>query len=346
MLWLWIGFFTLILLLLALDLGVFNREAHVIGVREALGWTLFWIAISLVFNGFVWLAYDNHWFGIGLDPDTGQAVMSGGTAALKFFTGYIVEKSLSVDNIFVIALIFGYFKVPAQYQHRVLFWGILGALVFRGALIGVGAVLVQNFDWVFYVFGAFLAFAALKMFFAGEEDVDPEKGWVLRWARRILPISKGYEGERFISKTSERFAFTPMFLVLIVIEATDVLFAFDSIPAIFAITTDPFIVLTSNMFAILGLRSLYFVLAGMMDRFKYLNIALAVILLLIAVKLMLHEVEAIHHLPEWVSPAIICFILTVGIVLSIVIDPEAKDDPETKHDTGKPAQPLEETSAD
>jgi tellurite resistance protein TerC len=310
----WAIFLGIVLLLLALDLGVFNREAHTVGVREALGWTFVWVACSLVFNGFVWLAYSHHWFGSGLDPETGAIVKTGGEAAIEFFTGYLVEKSLSIDNIFVIALIFGYFKVPSQYQHRVLFWGILGALIMRGMMIGIGAWMVSQFTWTFYLFGAILAYAAFKILFMKEDDVDPEQGWVLRAARKLLPVSKTMEGPKFTTRVDGHFAFTPLFLVLLVIEVSDVIFAFDSIPAIFGITTDPFIVMTSNVFAILGLRALYFVLAGMMAEFRYLNYALSLVLMFVGVKLVLHDVIKI---PNVISLGVIVALLTVGVVASI-----------------------------
>ncbi len=324
MLWLWVGFFVLVILLLALDLGVLNRKTHVIGMREAIGWTLFWIALALAFNVAIYFIYEAHWFGAGtdlVDPADGRE------AALEFFTGYLVEKSLSIDNIFVIAMIFGYFRVPPEFQHRVLFWGILGALIFRGIFIAIGVWLVEQFDWVFYVFGAFLIFAAAKMLFHKDEEADPESSWVLRVARRFLPISGAYDGHRFTTRVNGRFYFTPLMLVLVVIEATDVVFAVDSIPAIFGITTDPFLVLTSNVFAILGLRSLYFVLAGMMDKFKYLSIALALILVFVGLKMIAHGWIKLDNL---VSLAIIVGILAVGITLSVL---------KSRKDGGPPAPP-------
>jgi tellurite resistance protein TerC len=313
MLWLWIGFFALICIFLALDLGVFNKTDHKITVREAAVWTLVWVSASLLFNVFVWVLYSNHWFGIGLDGD-GLVIRTGDRAALEFFTGYLIEKSLSFDNIFVIALVFSYFKVPAKFQHRVLFWGILGALLFRGVIISVGAYLVSEFSWVFYFFGIVLIYGAVKMLLFDEENADPENGLVLRLARRFLPINPGFEGGRFTTRVDGKFAFTTLAVVLLVVETTDVVFAFDSIPAIFIITDDPFLVLTSNIFAILGLRSLYFVLAGMMDKFHYLNWALAMILIFVGVKMLLH---GFLYISTGISLAVIAGFLLFGIGASI-----------------------------
>lgn len=309
----WIIFLALVALLLAIDLGIFNREAHSVGMREALGWSAVWICVSLTFNVFVWFAYDNHWFGSGLGPD-GEIVRTGSQAALEFLTGYIIEKSLSVDNIFVIALVFGFFKVPADYQHRVLFYGILGAIIFRGALIGVGSYLVQQYTWTFYIFGLILIYAAVKMVAGDEEDTDPEQSWMFKAAKRLLPLKVGYFGSKFVIVENGKRYFTSLFVVLLVIEATDVIFAFDSIPAIFAITTDPFLVMTSNIFAILGLRSLYFVLAGMIDRFHYLTYALSIVLAFVGLKLMLYN----HfHIPTLLSLGVIVVTLAAGVIYSL-----------------------------
>jgi tellurite resistance protein TerC len=313
MLWLWISFFILICIFLALDLGVFHKKDQQITVREAAIWTLVWVSVSLLFNVFVWFLYSNHWFGIGLDAD-GLVVRTGDRAALEFFTGYLIEKSLSFDNIFVIALVFSYFKVPAKFQHRILFWGILGALVFRGVIISVGAYLVSEFSWVFYFFGVVLIYGAVKMLAFDEENADPENGLVLRLARRFLPIKPGFDDGRFTTRVNGEFAFTTLALVLLVVETTDVVFAFDSIPAIFIITNDPFLVLTSNIFAILGLRSLYFVLAGMIDKFHYLNWALAMILIFVGIKMLLHGFLPIS---TGVSLGVIAFFLLLGIGASM-----------------------------
>lgn len=311
--WLWIGFIVLVLALLALDLGVFNRKAHIVSMGEALAWTAFWVALALSFNVGVYFLYEHNLLGIG-----GQglgSVLQGKQAALNFFTGYLVEKSLSLDNIFVIALIFTYFKVPLLYQHRMLFWGILGALIMRGAMIALGAVMIKRFDWIVYVFGAFLIMTAVKMLIAQHDNLEPGKNPVIRLATRFFPVTPDFEGERFFSRVNGRRAITPLFLALLMVETSDVLFAVDSIPAIFAITTDPFLVFTSNIFAILGLRSLYFALAALMEKFRYIRISLVFLLAFIGVKMLLT-----HHLPisNSVSLAVIAGILSVGLLASFV----------------------------
>ncbi len=243
-LWLWSAFLLFVLAMLALDLGVFHRRAHVISLREAAIWSFVWVALSLLFNVWIW----QEW---------------GGTKGLEFLTGYVIEKSLSVDNIFVFLVLFQYFGVAPRYQHRVLFWGILGALVMRGIMIAAGVVLIARFHWILYIFGAFLVWAGAKMMFHKPEDIHPEQNPVFRWARRFLPLTKEYHGQKFLVHEGAWRA-TPMLLVLLVIESTDLAFALDSIPAIFAITKDPFIIFSSNVFAILGLRAMYFLLAGVM----------------------------------------------------------------------------------
>lgn len=309
----WGSFLVLIFILLALDLGVFNKKDHVFSVKEALLWTMFWIVLALIFNVFVYYAYTYNWLKIG---EGGHHITSGGDAAMKFFTGYIIEKSLSLDNIFVIAMIFSYFKVPLQYQHRVLFLGILGALIMRGVMIIAGVALVERFNWMIYVFGAFLILTAIKMLTSKNEDFDPEKNLLIRMAKRFYPVSKNYEGHRFFTHIDGKKAITPMFLVLLVIESSDVLFAIDSIPAIFAVTTDPFIIFTSNVFAILGLRSLYFALAAMIDKFRYLKLSLVFVLAYVGVKMILSHV---YPIPTYFSLSVIAATLTIGIVSSIII---------------------------
>jgi tellurite resistance protein TerC len=311
---LWIGFLVLIALFLALDLGVFNKEAHVVSTREALGWTTLWVSMSLLFGLFIYFAYDNHWFGIG---ETVGQDLGGRKAVLKYLTGYLVEQSLSVDNIFVIAMIFTYFRVPPQYQHRVLFWGIVGAVLFRGIMIFAGVALIERFHWISYVFGGILLFSAYKMLTSHGEEVHPEKNPLVNFFKRLMPVSNQMEGEKFfVQENGVRMA-TPLLICLIVVETTDVMFAFDSIPAIFAITTDPFLVFSSNIFAILGLRSLYFVLASILDRFKYLQYSLVIILAFVGVKMiLLHHVE----LPEWLSLVVIVGLLGGGVLLSIIQD--------------------------
>ncbi|MCB0558595.1 MAG: TerC family protein [Lewinellaceae bacterium] len=313
----WIGFFVLVFILLALDLGVFNKNAHAITTREAMGWTALWVSLSLLFSGFVFFAYQNNWV-----PNSDG--LSGQSAVLKYLTGYLVEQSLSMDNIFVIAMIFAYFKVPRQYQHRVLFWGILGALFFRGVMIGLGVVLIKKFAWLTYVFGLFLLYSAYKMW-TTDEGVHPNKNPIIKWVKRFFPVTKSFEGERFFVRRRHIVAATPLLIALLVVETTDVMFAFDSIPAIFAITTDPFLIFTSNIFAILGLRSLYFVLASVIDKFRYLQHALVFILAYVGIKMLLvHHVE----IPEWLSLAVIVLSLGTGVLASIRIDRNKKIRPE------------------
>lgn len=302
----WIGFIALVIVLLALDLGVFNRKAHVISTREAAGWTVLWVSLSLLFSIFVYFAYERGWI---------ESDMTGGEAVIDYLTGYLVEQSLSMDNIFVIALIFAYFKVPEKYQHRVLFWGILGAIFFRGLMIAFGIVLIERFDWMIYVFGVFLLYSAYKML-SSHGEVHPSNNPVIRMLRRFFPITKEYHGDRFFVKLRNIRAGTPLFVALVMVETTDVMFAFDSIPAIFAITREPFIVFTSNIFAILGLRSLYFVLANMLNRFMYLKYSLVLILVFVALKMLLHEYI---HIEGWVSLIVIFVALIGGVVLSLFV---------------------------
>ena len=310
MIWLWAGFVLLILTLLALDLGVFHRRVHAIGMGEALAWSAFWIILALLFNLGIFFIYEHNWMGVG---HPGVVDLDGRTAALQFFTGYLVEKSLSLDNIFVIALIFAHFQIPLAYQHRVLFWGILGALVLRGIMIAAGAALIQRFDWMAYVFGGALLFTAVRMLVARHDNLEPEKSPVVRLARRFYPVTEDLHGSRFFIRLDGQRAMTPLFLVLLLVEATDVLFAIDSIPAIFAVTMDPFLVFTSNVFAILGLRSLYFALAPLMDRFRFLKTSLVFVLAFVGVKMILS-----HHwpIPTPISLSVILGILGVGLVAS------------------------------
>ncbi|WP_282784751.1 TerC family protein [Phaeodactylibacter xiamenensis] len=324
----WIGFITLVFFLLALDLGVFNRNPHAITTREALGWTTLWVSLSLLFSVFIYYAYGNGWIA---NPES----LTARDAVLKYLTGYLVEQSLSMDNIFVIAMIFSYFSIPQKYQHRVLFWGILGALVFRGIMIFLGVVLIQKFAWLTYVFGVFLLYSAYKMW-SSHEAAHPNKNPVIKYVSRLIPVTKEFDGEHFFVKRKHITAATPLFVALMVVETTDVMFAFDSIPAIFAITTDPFLVFTSNIFAILGLRSLYFVLASVLDRFKYLQHALVFILAYVGVKMLLvHQV----HIPEWVSLMVIFVSLGAGVLFSIYKAPKAEEAPaeEAAHDIAESA---------
>jgi len=325
-LFLWAGFVLFVLAMLALDLGVINRTAHVIGAAEALAWTGFWVALALAFNVGVFFLYDRHLLGIG--TAIGHE-LSGTDAALQFFTGYVVEKSLSLDNIFVIALIFAYFGVPLQFQHRVLFWGVLGALILRGIMIGAGVALINRFDWVNYFFGALLILTAARLLVARHDNLNPEANPFIRLARRCFPVTATFHGQRFFVRIDGKAAMTPLFLALLVVESSDVAFAIDSIPAVFAITRDPFLVFTSNVFAILGLRSLYFALAALMAKFRFLNMSLAFLLAYVGVKMLLA-----HHypIPTEVSLAVIGGILAVGVLASII---------GAERDTAPLASPLE-----
>jgi tellurite resistance protein TerC len=325
----WIAFLLFVLCLLALDLGVFHRRPHVVSVREALAWSVVWIATALAFAAFVYFGYEHQWLGLGVTPDPVDRdaafpdgrINDGRAAALKFLTGYVVEKSLSVDNVFVIAMLFGYFGVPRVYQHRVLFWGILGALAMRGVMIAVGARLVAEFAWVLYVFGALLILTAVKMMLMKTEQAAPGQTAVIRLIRRFFPVSDQFHGERFfIRGPTGALVLTPLALALVMIETTDLVFAVDSIPAIFAITADPFLVFTSNVFAILGLRSLYFALAGALHAFEYLKHALAVVLATVGVKMLAHG-----WLKEVLGPnfnlyllAAVLLILGSGVLASVV----------------------------
>ena len=292
----WVAFNIFILFLLAIDLIVFNKKPHEISVREALIWSAIWITLSLVFNVVIYFSM-------------------GETAALQFFTGYLIEKSLSVDNLFVFLLIFSYFKVDPKYQHKVLFWGIIGALVMRGTMILVGAALIARFHWILYIFGAFLVFTAMRMLFQKEEDqVHPEKNIVVRFFRKIFPVTPEYHWDLFfIEKDGKKYA-TLLFIVLIVVETTDLVFAVDSIPAIFAITTDSFIVYSSNVFAILGLRSLYFALAGMMNMFHYLKVGLSIVLAFIGVKMLVMD---LIHIPIGIALGVVGGVLAISVVASM-----------------------------
>ena len=291
---LWSVFALVVTVSLALDLFVFHRQAHEVGFREALGWTVFWVVLSLVFN--LWIYFE-----------------SGSGPGLEFLTGYVIEKALSVDNIFVFLVIFEYFAVPARYQHRVLYWGVLGAVVLRGVFVALGAALLARFHWVIYVFGVFLVYTGVRLMVRREAEVHPERNPVVRLARRYLPMTGEYHGQRFFVVEAGRRVATPLLLVLLVVEATDVVFAVDSIPAIFAVTRDPFLVFTSNIFAILGLRALYFVLADLMDRFVYLGVGLGLVLSFVGVKMLIsHWIE----IPvEW-SLAVVLTVLVASMAVS------------------------------
>ena len=293
--WFWVGFNAFVLLMLALDLGVFHRRAHEVKLKEAAAWSAVWVTVALLFNVVIY-------------------IYAGPQAGLEFLTGYLVEKSLAVDNIFVIAMIFSYFAVPSIYQHRVLFWGILGALVMRGAFIGAGAYALERWHWVIYVFGGILLLTGIKMAVRKDEAVDLENNVVVKTARRWLPISSRYDGQKFWTVQNGRRMATPLFLVLLLVEFTDLVFAIDSIPAIFAITKDPFLVYTSNVFAILGLRSMYFLLAGVVHKFVYLKYGLSLVLVFVGGKMMLLDVVKV---PTAVSLGVIATLIGGSIAASL-----------------------------
>jgi tellurite resistance protein TerC len=321
--WVWGGFLLLILLVLALDLGVLNRKAHVVSVKEALAFTFGVLVLATLFDAFVYFAYQNHWLGLGQHIDRVDGVVNDGRlAAVKFFTGYIIEVSLSADNVFVIAMIFEHMRVPAKFQHRVLFWGILGALVMRGTMIGLGAQLVSRYHWVLYVFGVFLVYTAVKMLWAKSDDMaDPNEALVMRLVRRVIPVCQDYRESRFLVRDAGKWMLTPLAVSLVLVETTDLIFAVDSIPAIFAITTDPFIVFTSNVFAILGLRSLYFALSGAIAKFRYLKLSLAAILGLVGLKMLAAEwlKDALGPSFNFYLLGIVAVILGIGVLASIVV---------------------------
>jgi len=306
----WAGFFVMFIAVLVLDLSVLHRESREMSVRQALGWTVVWILVALSFSGLVYGVYEHHWFGWGTAPDTPR----GAEAALQYVTGYLLEWSLSVDNIFVIAVIFRYMKIPAQFQYRVLFWGIVGAILLRGAMIGMGAVLIHAFDWMFYVFGAILLISAARMLKTEDEQFDPANSVLVKIARRVYPVTERLDGDRFFTMVDGARAATPLFVTLLLVDFADVVFAVDSIPAIFAVTQDPFIVFTSNALAILGLRSLYFAIAGLMMMFRYLKFSLVFILGFVGVKMMLHGHVEISHL---LSLGVIVGFLVLGVIASL-----------------------------
>ena len=303
--WLWIGFNLFVLVMLALDLGVFHRKSHSVSGKEALIWSLVWISLSLVFNAVIYFFWDR------MMPESSY---TNHEAALAFLTGYLIEKSLSVDNIFVFILIFSFFGVPSKYQHHVLFWGILGALLMRGALIAVGAALLEQFHWIIYIFGAFLIFTGIRMAWQHEENVHPDKNPVVKFFRRFMPVTENFEQDKFFVRRAGKWMATPLFLILLVVESTDLVFAVDSIPAIFAVTREPFIVYTSNVFAILGLRALYFLLADVMDKFQYLKYGLAAVLTFVGIKMVIVD---LYKIPVGLSLGVVAGILTSAILASL-----------------------------
>jgi tellurite resistance protein TerC len=326
--WAYVAFLAVVGVVLALDLGVLNRKAHVVQMREALLFTAFTICLAIGFAAVVYFAYNGHWLDLGMQVDRiDGAVNDGHLAAVKFFTGYLIELSLSMDNVFVIALIFAHVRVPPRFQHRVLFWGILGALAMRGAMIGLGAGLVARYHWILYVFGVFLIVTAARMLVSRSGHEMPEEAAIVRFLRRHFPITEGFREHHFTVRIDGRRHLTPLAIALVLVETTDLVFAVDSIPAIFAITTDPFLVFTSNVFAILCLRSLYFGLAGLIARFRYLNVSLAIILALVGVKMLAGS--ALKRLvgPElnyWLL-AVIALILAGGAIASLALAPEGQN---------------------
>ncbi len=292
----WIGFIVLIFILLALDLGVFNRKAHVIKMKEAILLSLFWISISVMFN--IWIYFQ-----------------FGEQKAFEFLTGYVIEKALSVDNLFVFLMVFSYFHISSVYQHKILFWGIMGALIMRAIFIAAGVTLIEQFHAVIYIFGAFLVITGIKMALMGDKKIEPEKNPVLRYLRKVVPVAENYHDDKFFIKRAGKYFATPLFVVLVVVESTDIIFAVDSIPAILAITTDPFIVYTSNVFAILGLRALYFALAGVMPMFYYLNYGLSAILAFVGTKMLISDY---YEVPIMVSLGVVAAILITSVSLSVI----------------------------
>jgi tellurite resistance protein TerC len=298
-LWLWAGFNLAVLAMLAVDLFVFHRKPHEVGAREAAAWSVVWVVLALLFG-------------------CGVYALRGPDAGLAYFAGYVIEKALSVDNIFVFVLIFSVFRVPARYQHRILFWGILGALVMRGAMIAAGAYLIEHFHWVMYLFGAFLVFTGIRMATHAEHDIDPTRNPVIRLVRRFVPVTDGYHDHRFFVRSGgavARLSATPLFVVLVLVETTDLIFAIDSIPAIFAVTRDPFVVYSSNVFAILGLRALYFLLADMIHRFHHLKTGLSVVLVFVGVKMLIAD---LYKVPIGLSLGFILAVLATAIIVSLL----------------------------
>ena len=311
---LWAGFIAFVLAMLALDLGVFHRSAHTVRFKEALIWSGVWVSLSLVFNAGIWWKF-------GAEP------------AVQFLTGYLIEKSLSIDNIFVFVIVFSSLRIPALYQHRVLFWGILSALVLRAAMIFAGVAMLERFHWLIYVFGAFLIFTGVKLFLNRNQEEHPENSAVMKWARRVIPSTSQFDGHHFFTKENGRRLATPLFMALLLVEATDVIFALDSIPAIFAVTRDPVLVFTSNIVAILGLRSLFFLVAGMMEKFSYLKVGLSAVLVFVGAKMTLVDIVKI---PALVSLGVIVLLIGGAVVASLL---KARSQPPPQHRPESPTVP-------
>ena len=312
----WIGFLIFVLTMVMIDLGVFPRKKHTISIQEALAWTGVWVVLALVFNIFVFYLYDQNWFGW---TNIQSHDLSGKAAATQFFTGYLLEKSLSVDTIFVIAMVFAYFRVPLSEQHRVLYWGILGAIVLRGIMIASGTVLIEWSEWIVYLLGILLIVSAAKMLVIRHDNIRPYRNIAVRLTRRLWPITNNLHGNRFFTAKDGTRSATPLFLALLLVGTSDVMFAINSIPAVFSVTRDPFLIFTSNIFSVLGLRSLYFAVAGMMHRFRYLKMSLAFLLAHVGIQMML----SVHYpIPDLVSLAIIGGILGVGVLASIFAAPQ------------------------
>jgi tellurite resistance protein TerC len=307
----WIVFSSVVLGLLALDLGLFHRKSHTVSMKEALGWTITWCTLAIGFGSWIWI-------------DQGQQ------KGLEFLTGYLIELSLSADNVFIFALIFSFFAVPAQYQHKVLFWGVLSAIVMRFVMIFVGAELLERFEWLIYIFGGFLIITGLKLLLKKDEEVSPEKNPIVRWFRRVVPTTNDYVGDQFFTIENGKRLATPLLVVLVCVEVSDLVFALDSIPAIFAVTRDPFIVFTSNVFAIMGLRSLYFLLAGIIDKFHYLRTGLGIVLTFVGVKMLLGHTA--YKIDTSISLIVVAGVLAGSIVASILFPPKVKHEPFTPSD--------------
>jgi tellurite resistance protein TerC len=327
MIFTWLGFILLIISLVILDLGLLNRRPATVSFSKSLIWAAGWISVSLAFTAVVYDGYANHRFGLGTIPDAVDGrINDGPTAASKYLTGYVLEKALSVDNLFVIAVIFQFLAIPAEYQHRVLFWGVFGAMVLRGLMIGIGVELVVHHHWVLYVFGAFLLFTGVRLLILRDRPPDPARDPVMRIARRFLPFTPRYHGKRLMTIENGRRVLTPLALAMILVETSDLMFATDSIPAVFSVTADPLLVFTSNIFAVLGLRTLYFALAGLMQRFRYVKISLALILVVVGVKMIAgHWIkQAVGQYAVLYLLGIVGLLLTAGVTASLVL-PRARE---------------------